>query len=116
MDFSERLRVARNHAKLTQVKLGQLSGVTQQTINKLETGKSKSTSAVVAMATACGVRAEWLSREDGPMLRSTIADDAEILRLAAMIHSLPAGDRAHLQAVTDAFIESRALRDRKKAG
>lgn len=67
MDLDERLRKARKQANLTQVQLAERSGVTQQMISKLETGRSKETADLVALAVACGVRAEWLAHEAGPM-------------------------------------------------
>lgn len=68
MEFSERLRHARESAKLTQEQLAQKSGVKQGTISKIERGDADSSTFTVQLAIACGVRPEWLAIEDGPMI------------------------------------------------
>lgn len=72
MTLAERVRKAREYARLTQAELAdrvnRLFGenITQQTISKLEAGAE--TSAYVAqIAAACGVSAVWLSSEIQPM-------------------------------------------------
>lgn len=70
MSVGERLREARRHAKLTQVELYERSGVPQQTIGNLETGATKTSRNIIALARACGVRAEWLATGEGPMLET----------------------------------------------
>lgn len=68
MEFKDRLKVARRHAKLNQGELAAKAGITQTSISDLERGKSKATAHVVKIADACGVSAKWLSDEIGPML------------------------------------------------
>lgn len=68
MTFGQRLRLAREHAGLSQDELGERSGVSQKTISKLEGGRQAKSSKTVELATVCGVREPWLSRESGPML------------------------------------------------
>jgi transcriptional regulator with XRE-family HTH domain len=79
MNFSERLRRAREHADLTQEALAQRSGVKQGTISKIERGESESSTFVVQLAVACGVRCEWLALEIGEMLESALKPDEEAL-------------------------------------
>ena len=67
MEFKDRLKAARRHAKLNQVELAARAGITQTSISDLERGKSKATAHVVKIADACGVSAKWLSDEVGPM-------------------------------------------------
>lgn len=68
MEFKDRLKTARHHAKLNQGELAVKAGITQTSISDLERGKSKATAHVVKIADACGVSAKWLSHEIGPML------------------------------------------------
>lgn len=68
MELSERIRKARQHAKLTQEQLSSKSGVAQQVISKLENGKQFETAGIVKIARACNVSADWLEDETGPML------------------------------------------------
>lgn len=68
MEFSERLRLAREAAKLTQEQLAQKSGVKQGTISKIERGDADSSTFTVQLAIACGVRPEWLAIGSGAMI------------------------------------------------
>jgi transcriptional regulator with XRE-family HTH domain len=67
MKFGERLKKAREFAKLSQGELAQLAGISQKTISKIELGKQHRSTQMVALAAACNVRAEWLSNGHGPM-------------------------------------------------
>lgn len=79
--LGERLRIARQHAGLTQEELSQKSGVTQAAISKIELCRNKTdnTAFGVQLAVACGVRAEWLVLESGPMLDAHLPPDEEAL-------------------------------------
>lgn len=66
-DFGERLRHAREHAKLSQPKLAKLVGLSQSTINGLEM-RGQGSSKVASIARACGVRVLWLEKGEGPMV------------------------------------------------
>ena len=68
MTLGLRLRRARKHAKLTQKELESASGVSQKTISKIERGAQGSSSAIVQLASACGVRPQWLATNDQPMI------------------------------------------------
>lgn len=68
MTLGERIRQARTHAGLTQVQLAELASMKQQVLSRLENGHILQTVAIVRIATACGVRPEWLDAESGPML------------------------------------------------
>ncbi|HFP6891585.1 TPA: S24 family peptidase [Escherichia coli] len=70
--LSERLKEARLARGLTQKALGDLVGVSQAAIQKIETGKANQTTKIVEIANALGVRAEWLSSGVGKMSDSTV--------------------------------------------
>lgn len=70
--LSERLKEARLARGLTQKALGDLVGVSQAAIQKIETGKANQTTKIVEIANALGVRAEWLSSCVGNMSDSTV--------------------------------------------
>lgn len=66
-EFGKRLRMAREHAGLTQTQLADLAGLAQSTIGTAEAtgnGSRKTTQ----IATICGVSATWLATGEGPML------------------------------------------------
>lgn len=66
--YGERLKKAREHAGLSQPQLAEKSGVNQRTISKLELGNQNASTKTTQLATACGVRVQWLAAEKGPML------------------------------------------------
>lgn len=70
-DYGKRLRLARKHAKLTQVKLSELTKIPQSTISTAEREGHGSGDTPV-YARACGVNALWLATGEGNMLDQTI--------------------------------------------
>lgn len=67
MTLSQRLRLSMEKAKINQVSLAEKVGVSQAAIQKLTSGKAKSSKKIVEIANALGVRPEWLSEGSGPM-------------------------------------------------
>lgn len=67
MELSSRIIAAREYAQLTQSGLAKAAGVSQQAIQKLETGQSRSSRKLTEIALACMVRPEWLASGLGPM-------------------------------------------------
>ena len=65
--LAERIKSARNHAKLTQKALALKVGVEQPVISQLETGKNLQSAHLPKIAHVCGVNAIWLSENIGPM-------------------------------------------------
>lgn len=65
--LAERIKTARNHAKLTQKALALKVGVEQPVISQLETGKNLQSAHLPKIAHVCGVSAIWLSENTGPM-------------------------------------------------
>lgn len=70
MDLGARIKAARNHAGLTQAQLGKLVGMTQQMIQKLESGRADATAALLDICIETGVSPRWLARNEGEMLAS----------------------------------------------
>lgn len=66
MTLSERIKAARDYAKLTQEELARRVGVSQTAIHKLECGQSRSSRRTVAIALTCGVNPVWLETGNGP--------------------------------------------------
>ncbi|MBA1200377.1 helix-turn-helix domain-containing protein [Pseudomonas capeferrum] len=66
--LAERIKVARQHAQLTQKALAHQVGVEQPVISQLETGKNLQSAHLPKIAHVCGVSAIWLSDAIGPML------------------------------------------------
>jgi phage repressor protein C with HTH and peptisase S24 domain len=71
--LAERLKEARSAQSLTQKALGELVGVSQAAIQKIETGKAEQTTKLVDIARALKVRPEWLGSGLGAM---KVSDDA----------------------------------------
>ena len=112
MNFSERLRAAREHSGLTQDQLAEKSGVKQGTISKIERGDSDSSTFTVELAVACGVRPEWLAMEQGEMIDGLYVHDEKLKRALVLLQELP--DYAVDQAVKD--IDSIAQLVKKASG
>lgn len=68
--FSERVRLRRLELGLTQGEVAKRAGVKQPTIALFESGRNKSTNAVVALAEALQCNALWLEQGKGPMTGS----------------------------------------------
>lgn len=73
MEYKERVKAARKHAKLTQGQLGQLVGIDQASVSDLERGRSQRSSYNATIAKACGVSALWLESGEGDMLATPSA-------------------------------------------
>ncbi|HAK1938949.1 TPA: helix-turn-helix transcriptional regulator [Salmonella enterica] len=72
--LAERLKLARNEKGFSQKALGELVGVSQAAIQKIEAAKAKETTKLVELSQALGVRPEWLSRGEEPMRDDKIAN------------------------------------------
>ena len=67
MTLSERIKIARKQAKLTQKELADRVEISQTAVHKLECGRSKSSRRTVAIALTCGVDPIWLDTGRGEM-------------------------------------------------
>lgn len=81
-DYSPRIRAARNYAGLSQRALADALGVDEQTIKRRESpgGKEPKRGERVAIASICGVPAEFMEDGFGEIRRDEILDDLEYLR------------------------------------
>lgn len=91
MKYGQRLKLAREYAKLTQNELaGALNNiVTQANISKLETSEAQGSIYTVQFATACGVRPEWLASEEGEMLNGLCVSDGRLKRAMVIMQEMP---------------------------
>ncbi|MEO5351272.1 MAG: XRE family transcriptional regulator [Magnetococcus sp. YQC-3] len=67
MNLSERIKMARKQAGLTQKELAIRVEVSQTAVHKLESGRSKASRHTVAIALTCGVDPIWLDTGRGEM-------------------------------------------------
>ena len=67
MEFKDRLKLARKLRKVGQVTLAEAVGLDQTTISNLETGKVRSTSKAVEIASYLRINAAWLATGKGEM-------------------------------------------------
>ncbi|MEE3649489.1 MULTISPECIES: S24 family peptidase [unclassified Brenneria] len=65
--LAERLKIARTSQGLSQKALGDLIGVSQAAIQKIEVGKASQTTKIFDLSTVLKVRPEWLASGEGPM-------------------------------------------------
>lgn len=67
--LGERLRKARNLRGLSQITLGELSGISQPTISDLETGKTQDATSdtLLKLSNILRIRPQWLGKESGAM-------------------------------------------------
>lgn len=89
--FGERLKTARLFAGLTQEQLGLLAECGQALVSRIERGDQDSTSYVVKLAQACGVRAEYLDSGELPMISTytPALSDPKIAQLIRELDTLP---------------------------
>lgn len=67
MTLADRLRKAMAEAGLTQASLAEKCGISQASIQKLVSGKAKSTTFIVEISEALSVNAKWLAQGEGLM-------------------------------------------------
>lgn len=106
-DTAMRLRHARKHRGLTQVKLAQLSGVKQASISDLERGESKSFrgTTLVSLAKALNVSPEWLSEGRGSMERRDVPLSDEAITIAQAWQRLTPELRENVAKMILAMVE-----------
>jgi phage repressor protein C with HTH and peptisase S24 domain len=76
MTLADRLKKAMGEAGLTQAALAEKCGASQAAIQKLVSGKAKSTTLIIPISEALGISAKWLDQEVGPMrMESNRADN-----------------------------------------
>ncbi|GGX33124.1 hypothetical protein GCM10007242_45260 [Pigmentiphaga litoralis] len=91
--FRERLIQAREARGMTQEQLARASGVSQGAIGNYESGSRNSSRQVVSLASALGVRAEWLDNGKGPMSeKSNVTVGPEIRGRLPLISWVRAGE------------------------
>lgn len=101
MKLGARVAAARDHAKLTQAQLAKRVGVTQQTIQKLESGGANKSAALADICLETGVSLRWLARGQGAMIESqTARPDPVILANAIRVLQF----LAQMQAGASAFL------------
>ncbi len=74
MTLGERLKKARNKKGLTQSELATAVGIKQQAVQRIESGKVKSTGYIVQLARTLGVTPEWLALGEESQLTLAIAE------------------------------------------
>lgn len=100
--LAERVKLARAHARLTQVQLARKTGIKQPTISDLERGEQTKSAYTTQIAHACGVSPLWLATGRGDM-DATEADEEmplsdDEVRLLGMFRSLPQDFQQHVMA------------------
>lgn len=100
MKYGERLKIAREHAGLSQAALAEKAGVgTQENISKLERTDAPGSEFTVQYARACGVSPDWLASEQGVMIDGLFVHDARIKSAVLLMQQMP--DYAVDQAIKD---------------
>lgn len=81
-EYGLRLRAARKHANLTQVKLSELTGIAQSTISTAER-EGRGSSDTPVYAKVCGVDAHWLATGTGAMLSAPAPEPSNVAPMPA---------------------------------
>jgi len=130
MTASQRIRLARRHANLSQAQLGAAVGVQRSAVSHWEAaqGKNPSVSHMRQIALTTHVQFEWLATGRGTMVLSKdmefdsvataealLVDDPLELRLLHAFRESPARARAPLVEVVEQFAQQRTGRTRKPA-
>lgn len=92
MNYGERLKLAREHAGLSQEELASRAGIKQPSLSYLENPKSNATGSehTVRFARICGVSVDWLSEGAGEMLpKFYTTTDPKIIAVAKVMEPLP---------------------------
>ena len=76
MTVGDRIKMARNHRKITRRQLSEKSGVPYQTLSSLESGDQRSSTAIASIATALSIHPLWLSTGSGLSGLPDISDPA----------------------------------------
>lgn len=77
--LAERLKLAMEEGGFTQASLAEAAGVAQPSIWKIVSGRTKSSSRIVEIATVLGVRPEWLASGTEPMrVDGVLAGDKQV--------------------------------------
>lgn len=89
--YGDRLRLARKHAGLSQLRLAELAGVSQSTVSQLENSTTDIGSLhTVRFARVCGISPDWLDDEVGEMIPRTYqTTDPKIIAVAKLMEPLP---------------------------
>lgn len=102
-EYGLRLRAARKHANLTQVKLSELTGIAQSTISTAER-EGRGSSDTPVYAKVCGVDAHWLATGTGSMLLPATepsnvapAPAMRASRKVAVVGEVKGGDHGYLE-------------------
>lgn len=101
MKFSERLKLARKHAKLSQEELALIVGCSQGAISKIERGDQEESTLVVKFAVACGINPVWLDTGDGEMIASQVNLSPQMQTHLRVLQQLP--DYALEEVIRDAI-------------
>lgn len=80
--FADRLNAAMEQAGVSQGKLAAMIGVSQPAIQKMTAGKTQGSKKIIEIASALGVRAEWLSSGVGPMIKSPDSNNHSVSTIA----------------------------------
>lgn len=119
MNFSERLKISRKYAKLSQEELALRTGCSQGVISKIERGDQEESTLVVKFALACQVNPIWLDSGDGEMEQTYVPLTQKIQTHLQVLQLLP--DYAQEEVIRDAIktaelIEKAQATPAKKSG
>lgn len=86
--LAERMRWARERLRLTQDELAKLAGVSQSTIGNIESGERKKAQAIVELALALQVTAEWLALGMEPVERMAASEPSATYGLPSALSTV----------------------------
>lgn len=105
MNFSERIKAARLHAKLSQEELALAIGVSQGLISKIERGDQDETASIVKIAKVCGVSPFWLDTEEGEMVEEYPTYDKFDKQVLAIMQHMDMPTKYQLVKISNSLAE-----------
>lgn len=104
--LKDRMKAARKHADLTQRELAVRVGVSQPVISQLESGENLQSVHLLRIASACGVRPEWLADGLGAMLDSAGAAAEATSSAAAQVLAMLSKHKGLTPAARDQIAQA----------
>lgn len=106
MRYGERLRQAREHAKLKQAELAEAAEIKQPSLSYLETSEASGSEFTPRFARILGVSVDWLADEIGEMIptREIVTDPTELAAIN-LLRQMPAPYRVQAVRQIDSLAE-----------
>jgi transcriptional regulator with XRE-family HTH domain len=104
MSFSDRMKLARKHADLTQKEVADAVGISQSAVSQAEAENAEGSAYTAQIARACGVSAYWLATGDGNMI-DAYTTNRQTQHVLTIMENLPPEFKDQAVRVLDSLAE-----------